>query len=218
MVDGILARANLVAWRRPYMSDKFMRQEINLGKIAFKDDHLSQLSAKVRAGEWGRCDIAVVEAAAITEKGHLIPTMSVGNTPTYVREAGKIIVEISESSPPLEGIHDIFIPEDPPYRTPIPIYRTADRIGKPFIDMNPDRVVAIILSAEKDHCPIFMPPDSTSKRIAEHILDFVQHEIKKDRIPPSLPWQAGVGDVANAVLSGFIEDKNFSEGRWQENG
>ncbi|MEE4314394.1 MAG: succinate CoA transferase [Desulfofustis sp.] len=210
MVDGILARANLVAWRRPYMSDKFMRQEINLGKIAFKDDHLSQLSAKVRAGEWGRCDIAVVEAAAITEKGHLIPTMSVGNTPTYVREAEKIIVEISESSPLLEGIHDIFIPEDPPYRTPIPLYRTADRIGKPFIDMNPDRVVAIILSAEKDHCPIFMPPDSTSKRIAEHILDFVQHEIKKDRIPPSLPWQAGVGDVANAVLSGFIEDKNFS--------
>jgi acetyl-CoA hydrolase/succinyl-CoA:acetate CoA-transferase len=209
MVDGILARANLVAWRRPYMSDKFMRQEINLGKIFFKDDHLSQLSAKVRAGEWGRCDVAVVEAAAITEKGHLIPTMSVGNTPTYMREADKIIVEISESSPLQEGIHDIFIPEDPPYRTPIPLYRAADRIGKPFIDMNPDRVVAILLSTEKDHCPIFMPPDFNSKRIAEHILDFVQHEIKKDRIPPSLPWQAGVGDVANAVLSGFIEDKNF---------
>jgi hypothetical protein len=50
-----------------------------------------------------------------------------------------------------------------------------------------------------------MPPNSTSSRIAEHILDFVRHEINKDRIPPNLPWQAGVGDVANAVLSGFIE-------------
>jgi succinyl-CoA:acetate CoA-transferase len=209
MVDGILAKADLVAWRRPYMSDKFMRAKINQGKIAFKDDHLSQLSANVRAGEWGRCDVAVVEAAVITEKGHLIPTMSVGNTPTYVREANKIIIEISAISPQLEGIHDIFIPEDPPYRMPIPLYRTADRIGKPFIEMDPDRVVAILFSTEQDCCPIFMPPTSTSSRIAEHILDFVRHEIKKDRIPPSLPWQAGVGDVANAVLSGFMEDKNF---------
>ena len=68
MVDGILAKANVVAWRRPYMSDKFMRDKINQGQIAFKDDHLSQLSAKVRAGEWGNCDVAVVEAAAITER------------------------------------------------------------------------------------------------------------------------------------------------------
>lgn len=211
MVDGILARADLVAWRRPYMSDKIMREKINRGEIAFKDDHLSQLSANVRAGEWGRCDVAVVEAAAITEKGHLIPTMSVGNTPTYVREAKKIIIEISAISPLLEGIHDIFIPEDPPYRMPIPLYRTADRIGKPFIEMDPDRVVAILFSTEQDRCPIFMPPTIISSRIAEHILDFVQHEIKKDRIPPSLPWQAGVGDVANAVLSGFVEatNKNF---------
>ncbi len=209
MVDGALARAGLVAWRRPYMSDKFMRGKINQGEIRFKDDHLSQLSAKVRAGEWGNCDVAVVEAAAITEQGNLIPTMSVGNTPTYVQEADKIIIEISASSPNLEGIHDIFIPEDPPYRMPIPIYRTADKIGKPFIKMDPNRVVAILFSTEKDHCPIFTPPGGVSGRIAELILDFVEHEIKRGRMPSSLPWQAGVGDVANAVLSGFIGNDNF---------
>lgn len=92
---------------------------------------------------------------------------------------------------------------------PIPIYRTADRIGKPFIKMDPSKVVAILFSTEKDHCPIFTPPDATSGRIAEDILDFVRHEIKKGRMPSSLPWQAGVGDVANAILSGFIEDENF---------
>ena len=209
LVDGALARANLLAWRRPYMSDRFMRGQINEGKIKFKDDHLSQLSAKVRAGEWGRCDVAVVEAAAITEQGHLIPTMSVGNTPTYVQEAEKIIIEISSNSPDLEGIHDIFIPEDPPYRMPIPIYRTSDRIGKPYIKMDPSRVVAILFSTERDHCPIFTPPDATSSRIAELILDFVRHEIKKNRLPSALPWQAGVGDVANAVLSGFVDDHTF---------
>jgi acetyl-CoA hydrolase/succinyl-CoA:acetate CoA-transferase len=135
--------------------------------------------------------------------------MSVGNTPTYVQEADKIIIEISAHSPQLEGVHDIFVPEDPPYRMPIPIYRTADRIGKPFIEMDPDRVVAILFSTEQDRCPIFHPPDAAASRIAEYILDFVEHEIAKDRMPSSLPWQAGVGDVANAVLSGFAENDSF---------
>lgn len=210
-VDGILADAGVVAWRRPYMSDRTMRKKINQDLIAFKDDHLSSLSAQVRAGSWGKDHIAVVEAVAITEKGHLIPTMSVGNTPTYVQEAEKIIIEISAESPDLEGIHDIFIPEDPPYRMPIPIYRTADRIGKPFIEMDPQRVVAICFSDQEDSCAVFSRPNTASRRIAEHILDFVRHEIKKDRMPPCLPWQSGVGDVANAVLNGFMDDDFFQE-------
>ena len=209
-VDRILAEAGVVAWRRPYMGDPVMREKINAGQIAYKDDHLSNLSARVRAGEWGRADVAVVEAVAITEKGAIIPTMSVGNTPTYVKEAEKIIIEMSNSEPPeLEGIHDIYIPEDPPYRMPIPVYRTGDRIGKPFIEMNPDRVVAVLFHDEQDSCPIFADPDKNSRLIAEHVLDFVSHEIKKDRLPPSLPWQAGVGAVGNAILGSFLDNDHF---------
>jgi len=211
MVDGILVQAGVVGWRRPYMSDRLMRREINQGRIAFKDDHLSRLSAQVRAGNWGRAHVAVVEAVAITEKGHLIPTMSVGNTATYVGEAEKIIIEICAEPPELEGIHDIYIPEDPPYRMPIPIYRTADRIGKPYIEMDPNRVSAIVLSREEDSCAVFSEPDAVSRQIAGHILDFVRHEIKKDRMPDKLPWQSGVGDVANAVLNGFMGDDNYRE-------
>ncbi len=210
-VDGILAEAGLVAWRRPYMSDRTMRRQINADVIKFKDDHLSRLAGQVRAGDWGKADVAVVEAVAVTEKGHLVPTMSVGNTPTYVREAEKIIIEISSEPSELEGIHDIFIPEDPPYRMPIPIYRTGDRIGKPFIEMDPSRVVAILFSDAEDSCPIFTAPDPGARQIAAHILDFVRHEIRKDRMPPNLPWQSGVGDVANAVLSGFMEDDFYRD-------
>ena len=209
-VDGVLAEAGVVGWRRPYMSEKNMRAKINRNEILFKDDHLSRLSALVRAGEWGTVDVAVVEAVAITEKGHLVPTMSVGNTPTYVTEADKIIIEMSGVEPPeLEGIHDIFIPEDPPYRMPIPIYRTADRIGKPFIEMNSDKVVGILMSSEPDSCPLFNEPGEGPLLIAEQVLDFIRHEIKKDRLPRNLPWQSGVGDVANAVLGGFLEDDFF---------
>ena len=118
-------------------------------------------------------------------------------------KAEKIIIEISSDPMEIEGIHDIFTPENPPYRMPIPIYRTADRIGKPFIEMDPNRVVAILFSREKDNCPIFSEPDDVSRRIADHILNFVQHEIRQDRMSPKLPWQSGVGDVANAVLIGM---------------
>jgi len=210
-VDGILAEAGLVAWRRPYMSDRTMRRFINAGTIHFKDDHLSRLAGQVRAGDWGPVDVAVVEAVAITPKGHLVPTMSVGNTPTYVREAEKIIIEICAESAELEGIHDIYIPEDPPYRMPIPVYRTGDRIGKPFIEMDPERVVAIVFSDAEDACAVFSEPDAGSRQIAAHILDFVRHEIRKDRLPPGLPWQSGVGGVANAVMSGFMEDDFFRD-------
>ncbi len=206
LVDGILAKAGLVAWRRPYMSDKTMRALINGGQIHFKDDHLSMLSGQVRAGNWGEVDVAIVEAVAIDEAGRLIPTMSVGNTPTYVREAKKIIVEISPFTEELYGIHDIFIPEAPPYRMPIPIYRTGDRIGKPYIEMDPNRVVGILYSSEEDSCAVFSEPNQVVRRIAAHILDFVRHEIGRGRLPSGLPWQAGVGDVANAVLAGFVED------------
>ena len=185
-VDGILAEADVIDWRRPYMSSRSMRKKINENKILFKDDHLSRLSEQVRAGNWGHADVAVVEAAAITKKGNIIPTMSVGNTPTYVLKARKIIIEISSDPLEIEGIHDIFIPEDPPYRMPIPIYRTADRIGKPFIEMDPNRVVAILFSREEDSCPIFSEPDVVSRRIAEHILDFV--------LPDFVLPEIGIGD------------------------
>lgn len=211
LVDGILAKAGLVAWRRPYMSDRTMRAQINAGKIAFKDDHLSMLSGQVRAGNWGEVDVAIVEAVAIDEAGRLIPTMSVGNTPTYVRSAKKIIVEISPFTQDLYGIHDIFIPEDPPYRMPIPIYRTSDRIGKPFIDMDPDRVVGILFSTEEDTAASFDQPGEVVQRIAAQILDFVRHEIRRGRMPAALPWQAGVGDVGNAILAGFVEDDFFHQ-------
>src|SRR5210317_2057375 len=77
-VDGILAEAGVVNWRRPYMSDRTMRAGINADKIKFKDDHLSRLAGQVRDGNWGEAHVAVVEAVSVTPKGHLIPTMSVG--------------------------------------------------------------------------------------------------------------------------------------------
>jgi acetyl-CoA hydrolase/succinyl-CoA:acetate CoA-transferase len=75
--------------------------------------------------------------------------------------------------------------------------------------MDPDRVVGIVFSNEQDTCPVFTPPDDIARQIAAQILAFIRHEIKKGRQPATLPWQSGVGDVANAVLGGFVEDDFF---------
>jgi len=211
-LDGVLARAGVVKSRQPYMGDRIMRAKINAGEIAYKDEHLSQFAGVVRSGQLGPVHVVVAEALGITDKGHLIPTMSVGNTPTFIMKAEKVIIEMTEAFPlEMAGIHDIFIPEDPPYRMPIPIYRAADRIGKPFIELDPHKVAGIVFSSARDTCPIFPEPDEVALLIAEQILDFVLHEIKMERIPPGLPWQSGVGDVANAVLAGFLEDDQFND-------
>ena len=58
----------------------------------------------------------------------------------------------------------------------------------------------------------FKAPDQNSVLIAEHILEFILFEIKKNRIPKEyLPFQSGVGNVANAVLSCIAKDKRFHE-------
>jgi acetyl-CoA hydrolase/succinyl-CoA:acetate CoA-transferase len=67
------------------------------------------------------------------------------------------------------------------------------------------------MSSEQDSAAVFKEPDEISGRIAELLLDFVCHEIKMDRLPPGLPWQSGVGDVANAVLTGFMENGFFKD-------
>ena len=45
-----------------------------------------------------------------------------------------------------------------------------------------------------------------SRLIAQHMIDFFQHEVKAGRLPANLlPLQSGVGNIANAVLAGLNE-------------
>ncbi|MDX9833973.1 MAG: hypothetical protein RBT36_02010 [Desulfobulbus sp.] len=108
------------------------------------------------------------------------------------------------------GCPHCFTPKGPPFRMPIPIYRTGDRIGTPFSDMHPDRVACILSSEEEDSCAVFSAPGESAQRIATHILEYIRNETLKGRLPAGLPWQAGVSAVANAVLAGFVDDDWFS--------
>jgi len=206
-LDGELTRAGCIIKRSPYQTNKSIRDAINCGKVDYIDQHLSHSAQEIRYGFSGNVDVAIVEACAITEQGHIIPTTSVGNSPTFVKEADIVIVEINLSQPvELEGMHDIYIPNDPPNRKALPLNNANDRIGTPYIECGLDKIKAIVVTDIIDNVRPLAPIDDVSKTIANNIIQFLKDEVSSGRIPKDLlPIQSGVGSVANAVLAGLCD-------------
>jgi len=211
-LDGQLAKAGIIKRRFPYQSDANLRTGINSGYTAYKDIHLSHFPQEIRYGYYGTIDYAIIEAAQITKEGNIIPTTSVGISPTLASEAENIIVEINMNKPvELKGYHDIYQPEDPPHRKPLPLYKVNDRIGNHYIEVADDKIAAIVITDQKDDICLSVFQNETSQYIADNIIDFFSKEVKKNNLPKNLlPLQSGVGSIANAVLSGL---KNSSFGK-----
>ena len=53
------------------------------------------LRKMARYGHLGKVNVAIIEACAITEEGHIIPTTSLGNSASFVQSADIVIVEIN---------------------------------------------------------------------------------------------------------------------------
>lgn len=211
-LDGELARAGVLKRRFPYQTNKGSRDNINKGNIAYQDMHLSHVPQFIQYGFFGNIDIAVIEALAITEEGNIIPTTSVGISPQAVAEADMVIVEINTTqSEALEGVHDIYMTQKPPFRQPIPITKPSDRIGTPYIECDKEKIVAIVSCDVPDNVRPLGAIDEDSKRISEHIIKFLENEVALGRLPENLlPLQSGVGSVANAVLGGLL-NSNFED-------
>jgi succinyl-CoA:acetate CoA-transferase len=206
-LEQALADVKGIKKRLPYQTNKTLRGEINDGTVDYLDLHLSESAQLARYGYLGDIDVALVEAAAITEEGNLIPTTSLGNTASYVQQADKVIVEINTSQPlELEGMHDVYVPLDPPNRQPIPIVKAGDRIGTPYIPCTPDKILYIVGTDIKDTTRSLRPIDENSKKMSQFTLQLFDQEIKAGRLPKNLlPLQSGVGNVANAVMAGFVD-------------
>ncbi len=201
-LDGELARAKAIKKRLPYQSNQDVRQGINSGEIEFTDLHLSHVAQYLRYGFVDRCSTAIIEAAEVTSDGKIYPTLSGGMSATYASLADRIFIELNRRwADGLCGLHDVYLPGAPPHRNPIPIYHPRDRIGSPYIQVPPDKIAGIVETDLEDSSSPFREPDRGSKAIAEHILDFLMRERKIGRLPNNLPYQSGVGNVANAVLS-----------------
>ncbi|KGR74806.1 succinate CoA transferase [Ureibacillus sinduriensis] len=211
-VDQVLAQAGGIRKRGPYQGDPAIRNLINTGEVLYVDAHLSHNAELVRQGIIGPIDFAIIEATAITSDGLLVPTTSVGNSPIYAKYAKNIIVELNLAhSESFVGVHDIYIPEDQGERKPIPILKPVDRIGDIGIKIDTEKIIAIVVSNEKDAPSLIVDPDDETQEMAEHLLNFLRSEIRAGRLTNKLaPLQSGVGSVANAVLEGF-KDSEFED-------
>ena len=210
-VDGALSRANALNFRAPYQNVPDLRKRINSHDCHYDDRHLSEMAQEVRYGFYGKVDWAIIEAADITPDGEVILGTGVGNIPTYAKLADKIFIELNEALPKaLYGMHDIYLPADPPYRREIPIYAANARIGSPVLKIDPNKVVGIVRTKSYDGVKPFTAPDEVSKQIGANVVAFLLREYRRGGIPKEfLPLQSGVGNVANAVLYDLGENKEI---------
>ena len=212
-IDSALTNAGVVARRLPYQTNNDLRKAINNGSVKYTDLHLSHVAQMARYGfMYGRhdVDIAIIEACIIKDLGNgqigIVPTTSMGNSSSWVQSAKQVIIEVNVTQPvALEGMHDSYVPMDPPNRLPIPLVKPEDRIGTTYIPCDLCKVAAIVPCDITDKVRPLGEIDDEAKAMGENLVAFFKQEVAERRLPKNLlPLQSGVGSVANAVINGLV--------------
>lgn len=209
--DGILSRAKAMKYRAPYTTNSDFRKAVNNGEIAYNDIHLSQMAQEIRFGFFGTVNVAIIEACELTADGKIYLTAAGGISPTICDRAEKIIVELNSAhSKNMMGMHDVYQPLDPPYRREIPIYKASDRIGVPYVQVDPKKIAGVVEVNLPDEARDFTEPDPITEHIGQNVAKFLAADMKRGIIPSTfLPLQSGVGNIANAVLGALGHDKTI---------
>ncbi len=202
-LDDNLAGSNVISWRAPYQSSKVLRSQINKQQVRFTDLHLSHLPQMILFGLFGKIDVAVVEAVEVTSDGRVYLSTSIGASPTFLMCAENIIIELNRyHSVRLNEMADIHVLPPPPHRSPIPIHTPLGKIGLPYVAVDPKKIVGIVENDQPDGIVPLAAPAEVHHKIAEQVVNFLLQELQAGRIPKDfLPLQAGVGNIANAVMA-----------------
>ena len=214
--DGDLAAAQAIKYRAPYTTNPDFRKHVNMGEIPYNDLHLSHMAQELRYGFYGEVDWAILEVCDIEEgddvcKAYL--TAAGGISPTAARLAKKVILELNSfHNPNAKFIHDVYEPLDPPYRKAIPIEHVSDRIGKPYVEIDPKKIVGVVECNIPDEARAFTDSNPVTDRIGYLTAEFLVDEMHQGRIPKEfLPLQSGVGSTANAILGALGQDKHVPD-------
>ncbi|MCQ2212289.1 MAG: succinate CoA transferase [Bacteroidaceae bacterium] len=201
--DGVLAEEGAIKYRAPYTTNPSFRKKVNAGAIAYNDIHLGMMAQDLRYGFLGEIDYAILEVCAIEDDGKVYLTAAGGISPTVARMAKKgIILELNAHHAPMShNIHDVYEPLDPPCRKPIMIEKVTDRIGTPYLQLDPSKIIGVVETDLQDEARDFKDADPITDKIGENVANFLMNEKKVGRIPADfLPFQSGVGTTANAIL------------------
>ncbi len=92
-----------------------------------------------------------------------------------------------------------------------------DRIGTVSVPVDPEKVIGIMESDYPDQTSPNTPADDGSRAIADHLIEFLEHEVAHGRLPSSLlPLQSGIGNIANAVIGGLTKSNFRNLKVWTE--
>ena len=209
--DTLLADAKAISFRAPYQSSMSLRCQINDQEVEFVDMHLSHVAQHLYEGFYGKIDVAVIEATEVTRDGLVYLTTSIGASPTYLKQADKIIIEINKHHHPrLREMIDIIELPPPPRRQPLRIMTPLGKGGWPYAAVDPKKIIAVVETDLEDGVSPFTEPEDDHLAIAGHVVSFIIAEHKAGRIPRDfLPFQSGVGNVANAVMDGLGNSKQI---------
>lgn len=210
-IDNDLVESGAISRRFPFQAQAASRKAINEGEIRFHDGHISFLSDDVAYGNYGKVDIAVVEAVAVGSDW-FIPSTALGPTPAYVEAANQLIVEVNRVQPlALRWLHDVYRPATPPNRDPIPLTEPSGRIGDGKVEFDPQKLVAVVETKIPDSPYEFRDPTDADLAIAKNLVRFVQSEMEKNQLlKKAITLQFGVGSLGNALMSAF-ETVDFGE-------
>ena len=209
--DGVLSKAKAIRYRAPYTTNRDFRAAVNNGEIAYNDIHLSQMAQELRYGFMGKIDVAIIEACELTSDGKIYLTAAGGISPTACRLADKIIVELNSAhSKNMMGLHDVYELQSPPNRREIPIYKPSDRIGQPYVQVDPKKIIGVVETNWPDEARSFSQADPVTDLIGQNVADFLVSDMKRGIIPQEfLPIQSGVGNIANALLGALGRSKSI---------
>jgi succinyl-CoA:acetate CoA-transferase len=210
-IDTALVEADAIARRYPYQSTPEARAKVNSNEIAFSDRNVSSLGDEVQYGGLVEPDVAIVEAVAVGEDW-MIPSTSIGQTPAFVDAADELIIEVNHNQPlSLQAVHDVYRPDAPPDREPIPMSEPDDRIGDAKIRFTPEKLLAVVETDRPDSTYTFRDPTDDDKAIARNFGTFLAEEMERTPVfEEELYLQFGVGSLGNALMGELI-DLDFAD-------
>ena len=201
-LDGSLAEADAISFRTPFQTERKLRENINRGLCRFFDLHLGQLPAYVERGWLGKINWALIEAAEVGADGTIVPTTSVGASPSFCKVADRILIELNHYHPAaIRGFHDITCNKRSPNADILKLSKVDDRMGSDAIRVDPAKIVGIVETHEKDETNHFKSSDYTTQLLGQNVAEFILSESRRGHFSSGLlPVQAGVGNVSNALL------------------
>ena len=211
-IDTVLVEAGAVARRYPFQARPAARSAVNDREVDFGDRGIAGLSDEVRFGRVVDPDVTVVEAVAVGPDW-FVPSMSIGQVPGYVAAADELVVEVNEAQPlALARYHDVFLRDAPPDRGPLGLASPGDRVGGPAVDFDPGKLRAVVRTDARDDPYEFRDLTDVDRRIAEHLLRFLEREAARDPVVGAAPTlQFGVGSLGNALMSALADSSLVDE-------